>query len=79
MSEEIKVDLEIDCSGLSCPLPILKTKKAINSLTEGQVLKVISTDPGSNQDMPSWSKRTGNPILKTEEEGGSFVYYIQSK
>ncbi len=79
MSDEINVDQELDCSGLSCPLPVLKTKKAINALTSGQVLKVTSTDPGSNKDMPSWSKRTGNPILKQEDQGNSFVFYIQRK
>ncbi len=79
MSEEIKFDQELDCSGLSCPLPVLKTKKAINTLNSGDVLKVISTDPGSNKDMPSWSKRTGNPILKTEDQSGAFIFYIQRK
>ncbi|HJO45786.1 MAG: sulfurtransferase TusA family protein [SAR324 cluster bacterium] len=79
MTEEIKVDQELDCSGLSCPIPVLKTKKAINALSSGQVLKVTSTDPGSNKDMPSWCKRTGNPILKQEDQGNSYIFFIQRK
>ena len=79
MSMEIKIDQEIDCSGLYCPLPVLKTKKAINGISSGQVLKVISTDPGSIKDIYAWSKHTGNTILKHEDQGGSFVFYIQHK
>ncbi len=79
MSEEINVDSELDCRNLSCPLPVLKTKKAITQLSSGQVLKMTSTDSGSNKDMASWSKRTGNPILKTETEGNEHTFYIQRK
>jgi len=72
-------DLELDCRGLSCPLPILKTKKAIETLSSGQILKVISTDPGSAKDMPSWSDRTGNPIISHEQEGSEFIFYVKRK
>ena len=74
---EIKVDSELDCRGLSCPLPVLKTKKAIQALDAGQVLKMICTDQGSKKDMSSWSDRTGNPILKSEEDGGEFTFWLQ--
>ncbi|MDT8446857.1 MAG: sulfurtransferase TusA family protein [bacterium] len=76
---DIKVDQELDCRGLGCPLPVLKTKKAVQAMTSGQVLKMVCTDPGSNKDMPSWSERTGNPILKTEEAGGEYLWWIQVK
>ncbi|MDX2470514.1 MAG: sulfurtransferase TusA family protein [SAR324 cluster bacterium] len=76
---DIKVDLELDCKGLSCPLPVLKTKKAVDGLTTGQVLRMVCTDKGSIKDMPSWSERTGNPILKSEDDGEIFTYWIQSK
>jgi tRNA 2-thiouridine synthesizing protein A len=79
MSEEIKVDLELDCRNLSCPLPVLKTKKAINQLSSGQVLRMVSTDAGSNKDMDSWSKRTGNAIIKTDTNGNEHTFYIQRK
>ena len=79
MSSDSKFDVELDCSNLSCPLPVLKTKQAISKLSSGQVLKMISTDPGSNQDMDSWSRRTGNPLLSTEAEGDKNIFYIQKK
>jgi TusA-related sulfurtransferase len=67
MSADMKVDQTLDAKGLSCPLPILKTKKAVEALSKNQVLKVETTDPGSKNDMASWAKRTGNEILKMEE------------
>jgi tRNA 2-thiouridine synthesizing protein A len=77
MAAEMKVDQTLDAKGLSCPLPILKTKKAVEALAKGQVLKVEATDPGSKNDMASWAKRTGNEILKVEEGSGSFTFYIK--
>ena len=74
---DINVDQELDCRGLSCPLPVLKTKKAIQTLSSGQVLKMVCTDQGSKKDMASWSDRTGNPILKQEEDGGEFTFWLQ--
>ncbi len=74
---DIKVDQDLDCRGMSCPLPVLKTKKAIQDLQSGQVLKMICTDKGSQKDMPSWSERTGNPILKAEENGDVFTFWIK--
>jgi TusA-related sulfurtransferase len=77
MSADIKVDQVLDAKGLSCPLPILKTKKAVEALTKNQVLKVETTDPGSKNDMASWAKRTGNEVLKVEEGSGTFTFYIK--
>lgn len=77
MSEEIKFDQYLDAKGMSCPLPILKTKKAVESLSKGQVLKVETTDPGSKNDMASWAKRTGNEILKVDEGAGAFTFFIK--
>lgn len=77
MSAEIKVDQVLDAKGLSCPLPILKTKKAVDALTKDQVLKVETTDPGSKNDMASWAKRTGNEVMKVEEGSGTFTFYIK--
>jgi tRNA 2-thiouridine synthesizing protein A len=67
----------LDASGLSCPLPIVKTKKEIDSMTSGQVLEIISTDPGSKNDMTAWCKRTGNELLESVEEGGKFKFYVK--
>jgi tRNA 2-thiouridine synthesizing protein A len=77
MSGDLKVDQTLDCKGMSCPLPILKTKKAVEALSKDQVLKVVTTDPGSKNDMASWAKRTGNEILKVEEGSGTFTFYIK--
>ena len=72
-------DKELDARGLSCPLPILKTKKALNELTSGQVLKVIATDPGSVKDMQAFSNQTGNPLLSQSEENKDYVFYLKKK
>lgn len=77
MSDVIKEDETLDAKGLSCPLPILKTKKAMEALSKGRVLKVETTDPGSKNDMASWAKRVGNEILKIEEESGTFTFFIK--
>ena len=70
---------ELDARGLNCPLPILKTKKALNELTTGQVLKVVSTDAGSVKDMEAFSKQTGNELLGSQAEGKEYVFYIKKK
>ena len=72
-------NLELDCKGMNCPLPILKTKKAIDGLQSGEVLKVIATDPGSVKDMESWANRTGNPLIGHTEAGDVHTYYIRKK
>jgi len=77
MSAALKVDQVVDAKGLSCPLPILRTKKAVEALAKDQVLKVETTDPGSKNDMASWAKRTGNEILVVEEGLGTFTFYIK--
>ena len=68
-------DKELDARGLSCPLPILKTKKALNELASGQVLKVIATDPGSVKDMQAFANQTGNTLLTTSEENKDFIFF----
>jgi tRNA 2-thiouridine synthesizing protein A len=77
MSTDIKVDQVLDVKGLSCPIPILKTKKAVEALSKDQVLQVETTDPGSKNDMAAWAKRTGNALLKTEESSGTFTFFIK--
>jgi len=70
-------DHVLDCSGLSCPLPVIKTSKAIKSMETGQVLKMISTDPGSQADMEAWSRQTGNELLSSLKDGEKYVYFIK--
>ena len=59
---DIAFDQELDCRGLNCPLPILKTKKAMDGMSSGEVLKMTSTDPGSQNDITAWANRTGNEL-----------------
>ena len=75
MSE--KFEKEVDCRGLSCPMPILNTKKAMDTLKVGQVLKMIATDPGSVPDIQAWTSKTGHTLLGNDEEGGTFTFYIK--
>ena len=70
-------DLELDCRGLNCPLPILKTKKAMDTLSSGQVLRLLATDPGACNDVSAWSRRTGNPLLEQEHVGKDYIFYLQ--
>jgi tRNA 2-thiouridine synthesizing protein A len=72
-------DKELNARGLSCPLPIVKTKKALADMATDQVLKVISTDTGSVKDMAAFAEQTGNALLSTVEENGEFVFYMKKK
>jgi len=73
----IKEDQVLDASGLLCPMPIVKTNKAIKELQPGQILKVIATDAGYPPDIEAWSRQTGNPVLNSITEDGKFVVFLQ--
>ncbi|MEN9563594.1 MAG: hypothetical protein RIR73_1838 [Chloroflexota bacterium] len=73
----IKEDQLLDCTGLLCPMPIVKTKKAIDGLQPGQVLKMIATDAGSPPDIAAWSRQTGNELLLSTEDGGKFIFFLK--
>ena len=70
---------ELDARGLSCPLPILKTKKALNDLASGEVLKIVATDPGSVKDMQAFSNQTGHALLASTEENKAFVFFLRKR
>ncbi len=74
---EIKVDQEIDIKGLNCPMPVLKTKRALDYLKPGQILKVIATDPGVKKDIPALLERLGDELLGAEEKDGEMIFYIK--
>ena len=78
MSEN-QIDQELDCRGLKCPLPILRTKKAIDRMVTGQVLKMVATDPGSINDMKAWTSRTGNALVDSSQGDGEFIFYVRKK
>ena len=73
----VQEDKVLDARGLNCPLPILRTKKALGELNSGQVLKIIATDPGAVKDFEAFSKQTKNPLLEQAEANGEFVFFIQ--
>ena len=73
----LKVDSELDCSGMLCPLPVVKTSQAIKTIEVGQVLKMISTDPGAPPDMEAWARQTGHEILESTEEDGVYIFHFQ--
>ncbi len=72
-------DKELDARGLNCPLPILRAKKALAEMTGGQVLRVMSTDPGSVKDFAAFAKQTGNELLSSAENGKEFEFYLKRK
>ncbi len=75
----VTADQEIDTSGMNCPMPVLKSKKALKKLEVGQILKIISTDVGSMKDIPSWANTTGQEILESTEEGGKYVFFVKRR
>ena len=79
MLDVIKVDQVLDCSGMLCPMPIVKVSKAMKELQSEQVLKLIATDPGSPPDMEAWSRQTGNELLRSTIEESKFVFFLRKK
>ena len=75
----MNVDKEIDTSGLNCPLPILKAKKALTDLHSGQTLKVIATDPGSWRDFEAFARQTGNELVSQEKTEANFIYVLKRR
>ena len=73
----LQEDKLLNCSGMLCPLPVIKTSKAIKELQVGQVLKMIATDPGTPADMEAWSRQTGNELLDSHQEGEKFVFFLK--
>ncbi len=68
---------ELDCRGLNCPLPVLKTKKAITAMKPGELLRVTATDPGSVADMAAFSRRTGHELVESGQVDGVFFYVFK--
>jgi tRNA 2-thiouridine synthesizing protein A len=73
----ITADKTLDARGMNCPLPILRTRKLLNTMTSGQTLQVIATDPGSVKDMIAFCEQTGNSLVSTREEGNEHIFVIR--
>jgi tRNA 2-thiouridine synthesizing protein A len=78
-SEQIAPDRELDARGLNCPLPILRTKKTLNEMPSGAVLRILATDPGSVRDFQAFSKQTGHTLLASWERAGEFHFLLRKK
>lgn len=77
MSEEMKVDLDLDLRGLLCPLPMVKVSQNIKNIPVGGVLRAVATDIGSLADIPSWARTTGNEVLKTDRDGKDIIFFVK--
>ncbi|HRD89644.1 sulfurtransferase TusA family protein [Accumulibacter sp.] len=72
-------DRELDVKGLNCPLPILRTKKALSEMSAGEVLHVLATDPGAVKDFEAFARQTGNELLSRSETGKVFEFFLRRK
>ena len=75
----MQVDREIDTRGLNCPLPILKAKKSLNEMQSGQLLKVVSTDPGSVRDFQAFARQTGNELVEQQTTGADYIHVLRRR
>lgn len=74
---EIKTDFVLDVKGLACPMPIVRTKKAMNDLEPGQIMEILATDKGSKADLKAWAENTGHQYIGTIEEDDLLKHYIR--
>lgn len=72
-------DKELDARGLNCPLPILRAKKALAEMSSGQVLRILTTDPGSVKDFQAFAKQTGHALLSSETVNNEFIFLLKKK
>lgn len=79
MEQALSVDREVDARGLNCPLPILRTKKALNDMKSGQVLRILATDPSALRDFQAFAKQTGNELLQHVEQDGVFSFLVRRR
>jgi TusA-related sulfurtransferase len=75
----VDIGKELDTRGLNCPLPILKAKKALADMASGQLLRVVSTDPGSTRDFQAFARQTGNELVEQTSAGSDFVHVLRRR
>ena len=75
----MQIQKEIDTRGLNCPLPILKAKKALADMHSGELLRVVSTDPGSTRDFQAFARQTGHALVEQTADGGEFVHVLRHR
>jgi tRNA 2-thiouridine synthesizing protein A len=76
-TQPLVADRTLDCLGLFCPMPIVKTREALREMTVGQVLEMLSDDPASDPDMRSWARRTGNELLAVNKNGAVYHFLVR--
>lgn len=79
MEQTVQADRVVDARGLNCPLPVLRTKKALNDMASGQVLRILATDPGAVRDFQAFAKQTGHELLQHDERDGVFTFFLRRK
>jgi tRNA 2-thiouridine synthesizing protein A len=79
MADDITPDETLDCRGLSCPMPLLKTKKAIGKMSSGQIIEILGTDPGTKNDLPGFAGKAGHDYLGEKEDDGFTRFYLKVK
>ncbi|MCB4792878.1 MAG: sulfurtransferase TusA family protein [Elusimicrobia bacterium] len=75
----MKASKTLDCTGLFCPMPIVKTKMELETMAPGEVLEILADDPGFEKDLPSWCKVTGEKFIEMKKEGDILKGYVQKK
>lgn len=74
---DTQANLTLDAKGLSCPMPLLRTKKEIGKLKSGEILEILGTDPGSRNDLPGWCEKSGHTFLGEREDTGFIRFFIK--
>lgn len=77
MTTDVKADKTLDCLGLLCPIPVVKTSAAITEIEVDQVLEVVADDPGAPPDMEAWSRQTGHELLAQSADGGQYHFWFR--
>ena len=72
-------DHELDACGLNCPLPVLRTKKTLDKMASGEVLRIIATDPGSVEDIAALARQTGHEMLESGQENDQYVFLLKKR
>ena len=75
----MQIHIELDTRGLNCPLPILKAKKSLGEMTSGQLLRVVSTDPGSVRDFQAFARQTGNDLVEQQTAGTEYIHVLRRR
>lgn len=79
MTSAIKANISIDCTGMFCPMPIVRIKQEMAHMKSGEVLEIVADDPGFAKDLPAWCSMTGERFMEMKQEGQFFTGYVEKK